>query len=349
MLTAGGGDYWKTRLDENLQFDTIDRVPLTGRDDLNDHIMLLCPDGGYLHLASGGLDHDNDFAYSYRYDANFNLLKNNILGEANPDIRFNDMAGICHEEGVFGAFLDYDIYRTMMYILDDNGKYKSKIRVAELPIAEGASILEDPIRGDLAMVTASPSKDGLYVNWMSWDLIFQGSKRILNVKPEDGQSYWPQGHIVLDDRILIAYIMQPADAGYLNEFGNLWMAVYDLEWNLLENLQITHDDGPGGTMRPSMTLIEDTLYMGFDEIENFPPGDIQPRLLTMKLDLDAFVDPADTDPGDTGPCPDDSGEEDSGDPGPTEPSCGCSQGPTAPVTWPLLFGLLAFGRRRKSR
>jgi MYXO-CTERM domain-containing protein len=349
---AGGGDYWKILLDENLQVDNNDRTPLTGRNDLDDHIMVPCPDGGYLQFGSGGLDEDSDFAYTFRYDSNFNLLDSSILGEANPTIRFNDMAGICHEEGVFGAFLDYQIYRTMMYVLNDNGEYKNKIRVAELPIAEGASMLKDPSRGDLALVTSTPSKDGLYVNWMTWDLVFQGSKRILDVPVGEGKAYWPQGHVVVEDRILLSYILQSpvADGEPELEFGNLWVAIFDLEWNLLENLKLTHDDNPGGTMRPSMTLIEDTVYLAFDQLENFPPGDIQPRLLTLKLDLDAFVDPADSGSGssDTGPCPDDSGGDGTGVE-PTEPSCGCSQGPNAPATagWPLLFGLLAFGRRRK--
>lgn len=210
-------------------------------------------------------------------------------------------------------------------------------------------MLKDPTRGDLALVTSTPSKDGLYVNWMTWDLVFQGSKRILDVSPEQGQSYWPQGHVVIEDRILLSYVLQPpvVEGEPELEFGNMWLAIYDLEWNLLENLQITQDDSPGGTMRPSLTLVEDTLYLGFDELENFPPGDIQPRLLSMKLDLDAFVDPSDPGTGDTGPCPDDSGGEDSGDSDTDESSCGCSQGPTAPASWPLLFGLLAFGRRRK--
>jgi MYXO-CTERM domain-containing protein len=349
LFHAAGGDYWKIRLDADLQLDTTDRSRLTGRKDLDDHIMVPCPDGGYLQLASGGLDQDSDFAYSFRYNESFDMLDSNILGEANPAIRFNDMAGLCHEEGVFGAFLDYQIYRTMMYIMDENGKFESKIRVAELPIAEGGSMLKDPTRGDLALVTSTPSKDGLYVNWMTWDLVFQGSKRILDVSPEQGQSYWPQGHVVIEDRILLSYVLQPpvVEGEPELEFGNMWLAIYDLEWNLLENLQITQDDSPGGTMRPSLTLVEDTLYLGFDELENFPPGDIQPRLLSMKLDLDAFVDPSDPGTGDTGPCPDDSGGEDSGDSDTDESSCGCSQGPTAPASWPLLFGLLAFGRRRK--
>jgi hypothetical protein len=347
LFHAAGGDYWKILLDENLQLNNDDRTPLTGRTDLDDHMLEPCPDGGFLHLASGGINQDSDFAYSFRYDANFNKLASGVLGEADPDIRFNDMAALCHEKGIFGAFLVYDDWKTMIYILDNDGKKKERLTVSELPIAEGASFMEDPLTGELALLTAAPAKNGLYINWMNWNLIYQGNRRILDIPPEEGQAFWPQGHLRLQDRTLIAYVMQPTDEGYIGEFGNIWMAVFDLEWNLLENLQITHDDGPGGTMRPSLTLIDDVLYMGFDEIENFPPGDIQPRLLTMTLDLEAFDAPLDpTTPGDTAPCPDDTAE-DTGKEAPMKPTCGCSQGPTAPTGWPIVFGLLAFGRRRK--
>lgn len=352
LFHAAGGDYWKILLDENLQLNNDDRVPLTGHTDLDDHMLEKCPDGGYLHLASGGLNQDSDFAYSFRYDANFNKLAAGVLGEADPDIRFNDMAALCHDKGIFGAFLVYDDWKTMIYILDENGKKKERLTVSELPIAEGASFMEDPVRGDLALLTASPAKDGLYINWMTWDLIYQGNRRILDIKPNDGQAFWPQGHMRIDDYTLIAYVMQPTDQGYIGEFGNIWLAVFDLEWNLVENLKITHDDGPGGTMRPNLTLIDDVLYIGFDEMENFPPGDIQPRLLTMNLDLEAFVDPTDSSTGDTGPCPDDTDTEDTGDEeGPSETSCGCSQSPQRmpQSIWPLAFALLSFGSRRKRR
>jgi MYXO-CTERM domain-containing protein len=348
VFYGAGGDYWHVKMGWDWKVDNNERVYLTGRSNLVDHSIVPCPDGGYLHVASGMTTTVNDSAYSFRYDDDFQPLAQSTLAEDYLKVRFNDMALICHENGNFASFIDYDLFGAVIYKLDEDGALLDELRIAELPLPEGGSLLEDPLRGDLALITATSEKTGLLVNWLDWDLNFKTSRRILTVDRTVAQAYWPQAFQIVGGRIILAYIQQPVDAGYVADWGNVWLAVFDHSWNLLENHQITYDPGPGGSMRPGLAIYEDQLLLTYDEIEDFPPGIVQPRLVPITLKLDAFVVPEDT-----ADSVDSAGNED------TEPAgsgavaaewkCGCaatSTGKPGAGVWLILGGLLGWRRRR---
>jgi hypothetical protein len=273
-------------------------------------------------VASGNTVVPNDSAYSFRYDDNFIPTALAILAEDFPRLAFNDMALICHEKGRFVAFSDFEVGGATIYTLDDDGGIEREDRISQTPLPEGGSFLEDPLRGDLALITATLTKDGLLVNWLGWDLVFKESRRILEVDLEESQSYWPQGVLVIEDRIVVAYVQQPANENMLSDWGNIWLAFYNLEWQLLENHQITQDTGPDGTMRPGLALQGDTLFLTYDEIEEHPPGIVQPRIIPITLNLEAFSDFVDTGSADT------AGGNDTGSGVAPSPSlCGCVSGP----------------------
>lgn len=342
VFYAAGGDYWRVKMDWDWNVFDAERIYLTGRSNLVDHSIVPCPDGGYLHVASGNTTVYNDSAYSFRYDADFNPLAQSILSENYLKVRFNDMALICHENGNFASFIDYDLFGAVIYKLDEDGALLEELRIAELPLPEGGTFLEDPLRGDLALITATSEKTGLIVNWLDWDLVFQNNRRILTVDRTVAQAYWPQAIQVVGSRIILAYVQQPVDAGYVADWGNVWLAIFDHSWNLLENHQITNDPGPGGTMRPGLAVYKDRLLLSYDEIEHFPPGVVQPRLVPITLNLEAFVESEDTSEIIDSAANGDSGSDTSGG----KCSCATSGQKSHTGMWVVLAGLLAWRRRR---
>ncbi len=347
LFYSAGGDYVHIGMNADWEVDDLERRFLTGRMNLDDHNLVPCPSGGYLHVASGKTTNFNDSAYSFRYDEDFLLTSQVVLAESNPQVSFNDMALICHKNGNFASFIDYNVWGTVVYTLDDDGEILDEKRIPELPLAEGGSFIEDPVRGNLALITATPEKNGLFVNWLDWDLTYKDTRRILQVDRTVSQAYWPQAVKVIGDRIVLAYIQQPSNAGFEADWGNVWLAIFDLKWTLLENHQIVKDEGPDGTMRPGLALQGETLMLSYDEIEHFPPGVVQPRMVPITLKLSAFGELGSSDSG----ADSDAGSGgDSGDRGVSpEWKCGCSSAESGrPRGFVLaLIGGLFWGRRRR--
>jgi uncharacterized protein (TIGR03382 family) len=349
VFYSAGGDYVHIQMDADFQVDNTQRSFLTGRWNLDDHNIVPCPSGGYLHVASGKTTEHNDSAYSFRYDDNLVPTAQTVIAESIFKVRFNDMALICHEKGNFASFIDYDVWGTVVYTLSDDGAVLNERRIPELPLAEGGSFLEDPIRGNLALITSTPEKNGLFVNWLDWDLNYIDTRRLLQVNRQVAQAYWPQAVKVIGDHIVLAYIQQPTDAGFQSDWGDVWLAIFDLEWTLLENHQITKDEGPDGTMRPGLALQGETLMLSYDEIEEFPPGRVQPRMVPITLNLSA-LGVAGSGDSDSGESPGDSGasSDTAGDNGgvSSEWKCGCSTGGTGfSGAWFGLLGALVLRRR----
>ena len=80
-LFGGGGDYRYLPLTADYDFTFSETVDLTGRTDLVDHSISLCPDGTYLHMASGAVIVSDDSAWGFRYDSEWNLI-----AEADVDV-----------------------------------------------------------------------------------------------------------------------------------------------------------------------------------------------------------------------------------------------------------------------
>jgi len=347
VFYSAGGDYVHITMNTDWEVDDINRHFLTSRTNLDDHNLVPCPSGGYLHVASGKTSEPNDSAYSFRYDADFSPTAQAILSESNAGVRFNDMALICHEKGSFASFIDYAAWGTVVYTLDEDGAFLKETHIPDLPLAEGGAFLEDPIRGDLALITSNPEKSGLFVNWLDWDLTYKGKQKILQVDRKLAQAYWPQAVKVIEERIVLAYIQQPTKSGFEADWGNVWLAIFDLDWTLLENHKIIDDAGPDGTMRPGLALQGETLMLSYDEIEQFPPGVVQPRMVPITLKLSAFEGAGSTDSGaDSGP---DSGADSDGGGVAPEWTCGCSstESRTRGGLGLALIGGLFWGRRRR--
>jgi len=210
----------------------------------------------------------------------------------------------------------------------------------------------------LALVTANHDKTAIEVNWFDWEMGFLDTKTLFSIEYKDGSIYWPQAVQVIGDKIVVAYVNQPKNQGRVSDWGDMWLAILDHEWTVLENHQITSDEGSDGSMRPGLVLDGDVLIYTYDEINDFPPGVVQPRLVPIRLKLGAFGFDVDTggqasdsaDPGDSEAPEDTNGEgSDTGQEKEDPASCGCaaSADPERDFGPGALLLLAGLARRRR--
>lgn len=348
---AAGGEFFRMEFLEDYSLMEEEKVPLSGRTNLDDHSIQVCPDGSYLHAASGKTKETNDSGYMMMYDSDWNRTQSIVLAEDNPEIAYNDMPLICHEKGRFVAFIDFDVWGTIVYELDETGRPTRELKIPEIGLAEGGTFLEDPNSGDLALVTSNHDNSAIEVNLLDWSLNYQSTKTLFEVDVEVDRNYWPQAVEVIGDRIVVAYVNQPRNEGRLSDWGDMWLAILDLEWNLIERHAIVTEEDQDGCMRPGLAYKEGVLLYTYDKILNHPPGEVTPRLVPIELNLEAFGlvgAPEDTStPAETG------GEEDTGSTTEVETeetSCRCAGAPAEPNALgfglSMLFGVLWRQRRQ---
>ncbi len=363
FLFGAGGDYNLLPMTADLYVHDANRVRLTGFNHLDDHSISKCPDGTYFHVGSGGVGQDNDSGYAWRYDADFSELASSTIEEAHPTLKFNDMAAVCSEHGTVAVFWDDGDFEAWFFTFDDDAAELDRFQRDGVPIStQGTTLLENPHDGQLLMVGMDKEQSSLMVTTLSWDLEVGETVYPWGIDDSpDSRIYWPQAAKAVGDRFLVAYMHQTWADGWKSDWGDLWLAIFDKDWNLLENNQITDDPVPDGSMRPGMQVEGDTLLLTYDRITG-TPGYVEPRMRALTLDLGAFEDPEDTGTtGDTGTSdsgnPTDSGGTtdpmDSGDthvtpppPDPDDGCLGCASGgaPLAALIW-LLPGLGLVRRR----
>jgi len=363
FLFGAGGDY--NLLEMSAEFDVQDanRVRLTDFNTLDDHAISKCPDGSYFHVGSAGVGTHNDSGYAWRYDAAFETLGHSTISESHGTLRFNDMAMVCSEQGTVAAFYDISTFSGWFFTFDEDAQETSRQEVLGTPFStEGTTLLEDPHTGKLLHVGTDEFQGSIEVATLEWDLTVLDNRAVLTLDDApDSRVYWAQSVQAVGDRFLVAYMHQTWSEGWKSDWGDLWIAVFDRDWTLLETNQITDDPVPDGSMRPSMLVEGDKLLLTYDRITG-TPGYVSPRIRELTLDLAAFDDPDDTGdtsvPDDTGPhvttddtgtitAPADSGDTDLPPPAAEEGCLGCTATRTPPVAWVWLLPGLVFARRRQ--
>ncbi len=371
FLFGAGGDYNRVTMGDDLLALDQNRQRLTGFNNLDDHSISKCPDGGYFHVGSAGVSDHNDSGYAWRYDKDFEEIGHSTIEEAHATMRFNDMPSVCSEYGTVTVF--YDTQRGLsaghMYTFDDEAQLLDHKEVDGVPYStEGTTLLEDPFNHDLLMVGTDTLDSTILVARLNWDLDLLESKTVFELEDmAEGRVYWAQAVLAIEDRFVAAYMHQARADGWSSDWGDIWLGIFDQDWNLLESQQITDDPAPDGSMRPGLQVLDDTLLLSYDRIEG-SPGYVNPRIRPITLNLAAFQDegPGDSgDSGDSGNTGDsgttDSGDKDSGDlptddtgnsdgnppPPPVEEDCGCQALAVSHSWWALLLAGWGLGRRRR--
>lgn len=345
LFFAAGGDYARLPMSHDFIVDDIDRQNLTGMSHLDDHAIALCPDGAFFHLASGKMTTENDSSYAFTYDDNFAILESGIILESDPNLRFNDMPLLCNDLGQFTAFLDFERSWPVFMQVSRSGEIINEVTLGQLPVPEGSSLIQHPDGESLIYISTSKDTRGLNLSILDTEFSLIESLEISRMEPET-RSHWPQGAVIISDRLFVSYVRQKDSEGWSDDWGEVWLAIFDLEWNLLEDFVVVDTEAPNGAMRPALTQSNSTLMLTYDRLEGGNIGDVSPRFIVMELHESLFPEQPDTgETGDTGEA-DDTGT----DPDSEVAGCGCEttgngNGKSGRPLWLLATVLAIFFQR----
>jgi hypothetical protein len=315
---AAGGDYNVLPMGADLTVVDRDRVTLTGRDNLVDHAIVRCDDGTFLHAASGNVDTFDDSAWAFRYDADWGRIAEATLEERVGTRGHNDLPVLCSPVGDATAFLEASAHAPVLFWLGDDAAKTSEVTLADAPALTGGSLAWDPDT-DLLVVVGTAQDGTVWIDTYD-DALTRVDRVEVDLSTGDERVYWPQATLRAGEHWLVAHMARDDGAGFSADEGNVWLAVFDLDWNLVQHVQVTDFSPPTGAMRPGLARDGDTLLVLYDV-------SVTPHLTPLTLDGGALgEDPVVAD-------------EDEGIP-PTR-ACGCGDGSAA-----LL--LLAVRRRWRS-
>ena len=297
-LFGGAGDYRHMNLTSDFQFDFSTATPLTGRTNLIDHAISKCPDGTYMHLGSGEVNIPDDSAWGFRYDADWNMIAEADVDVANADYQHNDLPILCSE------FVDMAIFQpridaeaAVFFFDEDLNSIEHNLSMSPVPPVPGSSLIYDYDNDTIIRLTApeietedSTPRNKLIVFTVYWD-----QEEPYEVKSDidltdagidwDWHAYWPQGLLRVGDFYFVAHMARPVDGGYNQDDGNLFLQVFDTNFNRIETHQLTDDPGPEANQRPSLTIQDDILLVTYDKRIN---NQLSNYVMSIKLDLDAI-------------------------------------------------------------
>lgn len=348
---ASGGDYRVVPMTDAFATRYDDVRGLTGHTDLKDNQIVPCPDGRWMHGASADLEMPADTAYLFWYDADFQLVEERILAERETTLKLNDPALLCSEAAVLYGAVD-ESYDSVVFEIE--AEASTLVEVDELPFLQGGSLVWEAERGTLAAIGGGDGDPHLVRTDLDYGVV---ESRPLGVAVKGERAYWPQAVARVGDTWILAHMSRVDGAGWAVDTGNVWLAAFDLDWNLLDHVQLTTLSPPTGAMRPGLAVKGDQLVVSYDLLSEIwvqsvslrPVPDDTGTTDTAGIDTGDPVDtaPTDTDtPGgdDSGPA---SGEDDTGKPADAG-GCGCAAGSPAGVGGVLLaIGATIGGRRRR--
>lgn len=298
----------------------------------NDHAVKKCPDGTFLHVASRDVSVFNDSAHVWRYDTDFSILSSEVWEEESPERQYNDPSILCSRitQGVAsstrGGPMDFGNH---YFSVDETGQRGELVVLADYPRMNGGALfaddLEERIYG-LGMSHGQPLQINTYD--AQWNVLSEKTLSLLEEYP-DRRAYWPQAVIQVGDYFVVGF-MGRDDSWGNGDLGDVFLAIFDLDWNLLKEYPITNYGAPEA-MRPWLSRQGDQVLVGYD-------ADLKFFIVELTLDLEAF--------GLTG------NEPDTGmDPTlwnnnfTSDGNEGCSCGGGNAGAWILLLGLMPFLRR----
>lgn len=329
FLWSAGGDYNRLPMSADLAVVDRDRQSLTGRTDLVDHGLAACPDGTWLHVASGNVDDFNDSAWAFRYDADFELVATATVEERVSDRAHNDMAVIC-APGVQGVTFITSQGGAVFIPLDADAAPGEETSLPDAPRMTGGSLAWEAERGTFVAMNFDQQGTLQLVRYSAALEAEDAWSLELLDPPQRG--YWAQGALRVGQHWLLAHMARDDDEGWAADEGDVWVHVLDLDWNVLESHQVSFNTPPTGGMRPGLARMGDQVLVLYDV-------NVAPVAYALTIDEDAF--------GPDPEAPDDEGETGLDYPPPAGEGCGCAT-TGAGTGWLGLAGLLLAWRRRCS-
>ena len=296
LLYAQGGNYKMVHVPDVSDVSTIadfQYQEIAPSGELRDHAFTRCPSGNYLHTASANLDSPNDSAYAYRYDKDLNPIYSGAIEERAAERAHNDMPLACSPLGHLTAFgnaapeseaeedVDINVYTRYFWLGQDGATVRTKDLV-DMPRTAGCTFHWDPDTKHLLVVEMDRTHE-MVISELDTDLNMR-HLRTVTVLPEFHRGGWPQGFLRIGDYYMVAFVNQGTPGEFVGLVGDIWVAVFDRSWNLMEAQATTDFDyGPnaGGAMTPSLSRHGDKVLLSFD-------WNVHPGLQQITLDLDAF-------------------------------------------------------------
>lgn len=345
---ATGNDFWVADLYAGEAFGewTLDRdskVNLTNLGNLKDNAIKRCPDGTYLLGHSADLESGQDSSYFTWVDAEFGLLSQGPVEEANPDRGHNDLALLCNHlvQGVGHLDFSYPSPNTSVFFgLDIDDGPVSETFLLDFR-AEGAGMRADTRDDTIVGVSADHMGNAYAVVWdAEWNEVARHSN--LDLVDDGNLPYWPQGLMRLGEYWLVATMGAPG--GQMGAgTGDVFVSVLDSGFNTLETRNVTGFLPGVGVSRPWIDRKGSQALVGFDR-------EVRHGVVELTLDLAAFgIDPDADDTGGGDPWSseggDDTADDDEDD---DEKGCGGCAGAPAPAGLAALFmGAVGWLRRRE--
>lgn len=325
FFQAAGGGYHGVEMDAALSFNERDLVELTGRTDLQDHAIVPCPDGGFLHAASYSRPSPNDSAVIWRLDDALGLVDSAVVEEGEGDRAHNDLVTVCREgRSPLGVTHMAGGTRAEAFWIDGGLAAEGPVDVPAQTFMGSALIAEG--EGYLMAFVEGPGDTAVNLQALDAGLAAAGPKR--RIELGGGVAFWPQGMLRLSaDRLLLIHL-EAEDRGHGP--GDVWLRVIDDQDNVIESAPLFVSE-PRACSQPWLSRQGDRLLASYS-------CDLQPYVQEITLNLDG-VEVVDEDGGGEGAA-DDEADEDGGKGG------GCAHAP-APAAVGGLGALLALAWRRR--
>lgn len=351
MFHAAAGDFMVTHAQGDFTMDHSGDRGLTGRDNLKDHDIRPCPDGTWLHVSTADISGDHDSSYAWRYDADFNIIDNGTIAESSTDgSNYVDTGAVCGE--VFqGLAYDYrgDLYTTIFAGVAPDATRESTTTLLDASQASGSSLLETE---DGLLTFVGPGKQGQLLVVQYDSALTEVNYVTVEVSDDTHDVYWPQTTIRVGDNYIVAHMTRENDVTWNQQDGNISLLAFDLDWNVVDQLQLSNNAAPVGGMQPYVVDKGDgtLLAMYSKNLQNYA---FTVTLNDGSGDADTDTDTdADTD-ADSDADSDTDSDADTNDTGRLQvnddgKSCGCATAPESGVALAVALGLAALGTRRRS-
>ncbi len=312
FFRAAGSDYQHHMLSDDLELLDAGNK-LTGRDDLVDHAISQCPDGTWLHVGTTNSSPGaNDGAWVFRYDADFQIIAQYEIANGDETTFYNDAPVLCTnfiDASVFTYNLE--VQTAPMVVFAQDGSVERVVDITSQPHTSGAAMKWENESEELLVVRAWTLGPRIMVDRYDRDLNLVSVVELDHI-PDEQNAYWPQGLLRLGDYYVLAYMRRPETGqDWSTDTGNVWLTAFDLDWNVIEELQLTdyQPDDQGlriGAMQPWLARKGDTLLVLYDK-------EVQPTVIRITVDGDLADEEDPVDPReDTGP--DDTDDPTGGDP-----------------------------------
>ena len=351
MFHAGGGEFHVSRAFDDLSPNHSRDKRLTGRTDLKDHDIRPCPDGSWLQVSTADTtgEQAHDSAYSWRYDADFNVIASGVIAEGDlSGPTYVDLPVACGTNFQGTSFPD-DLVGTQARFasVEADGSAPKQNDLPGAPRATGASMMEDT-DGTLYMVGFLSEYSLREIVISHYDTEFRNlNTRFVQVAEEGFTPYWAQTLIRVGDFYIVAHMMRNNTLQWTQQEGDLYLTAFDLNWEKVDQLQLSRNTAPLGGMQPYVVDKGDGTLLALysKELYNYAfIVDLQPGVEISDPGTDTGTDTA----TDSGAGDDGSGDVETGET-PEPVDCECAATPGASGLLALVVAGAALTRRRGGR